>query len=102
MWLDARRVKYYENEQDISNWRTQLKTIKDKPENFIQQGGWGFLNPGEDPNEYSDSSVEGLARYNMTSEESDGDSDIGPEYKEKCTTQTIRRVNVVMSDESDS
>ncbi|KAI3862305.1 hypothetical protein MKX03_037170, partial [Papaver bracteatum] len=41
-WLDARRVKYYENEQDISNWRTQIKTITDEPENFIEHGGWGF------------------------------------------------------------
>ncbi|KAI3862306.1 hypothetical protein MKX03_037171 [Papaver bracteatum] len=108
-WLDSGWVKYYENEQDISNWRNKLNSIMDDPKKFIDLGGWNFLNSGEDATQYSDSSVGSLGKSSgMTLEESDYESDSRTNNKEKCTTQAkltkpvIRRVNVVMSDESDS
>ncbi|KAI3862282.1 hypothetical protein MKX03_037147, partial [Papaver bracteatum] len=57
-WLDIRDVKYYENkyELDILGWGAKLKMIMDDPTDFIQGGGWEFLNSGENATQYSDSS----------------------------------------------
>lgn len=42
-WLDATDIKYYESRLNL-NWKPILKTITDDPEQFIEDGGWEFLN----------------------------------------------------------
>ncbi|KAL8489252.1 hypothetical protein ACS0TY_025237 [Phlomoides rotata] len=42
-WLDTTDLKYYESRLNL-NWRQILKTITDDPEQFIEDGGWEFLN----------------------------------------------------------
>ncbi|XP_071714293.1 FACT complex subunit SPT16-like isoform X2 [Rutidosis leptorrhynchoides] len=42
-WLDTTDIKYYESRLNM-NWRAILKTIIDDPKNFVDEGGWEFLN----------------------------------------------------------
>lgn len=42
-WLDTTDIKYYESRLNL-NWRPILKTITDDPQQFIDEGGWEFLN----------------------------------------------------------
>ncbi|KAB1202091.1 FACT complex subunit SPT16 [Morella rubra] len=42
-WLDTTDIKYYESRLNLQ-WRQILKTITDDPQNFIDEGGWEFLN----------------------------------------------------------
>ncbi|KAI3971742.1 hypothetical protein MKW92_002929 [Papaver armeniacum] len=42
--LDLARVKYYENKQDFPDWASKLEEIRANPKEFIDKGGWKFLN----------------------------------------------------------
>jgi nucleosome binding factor SPN SPT16 subunit len=41
-WLTSIEVKFYESKVNL-NWKNIIKTIKDDPEGFIEDGGWNFL-----------------------------------------------------------
>nr|GMD40658.1 FACT complex subunit SPT16-like [Ipomoea batatas] len=72
-WLDTTDLKYYESRLNL-NWRQILKTITDDPEDFIENGGWEFLNL-----EASDSESD-------NSQDSDGGyvpSDVEPESSDE-------------------
>ncbi|KAI3881310.1 hypothetical protein MKX03_005157 [Papaver bracteatum] len=42
--LDLAWVKYYENKQDFPDWGSKLEEIRANPKEFIDKGGWKFLN----------------------------------------------------------
>lgn len=64
-WLDTTDIKYYESRLNM-NWRAILKTITDDPKNFIDEGGWEFLNL-----EASDSDSDGSQESDQGYEPSD-------------------------------
>lgn len=64
-WLDTTDIKYYESRLNM-NWRAILKTITDDPQNFIDEGGWEFLNL-----EASDSDSDGSQESDQGYEPSD-------------------------------
>ncbi|KAH6820058.1 global transcription factor C [Perilla frutescens var. hirtella] len=79
-WLDTTDLKYYESRLNL-NWRQILKTITDDPEQFIEDGGWEFLNL-EASDSDSDNSQESDKGYipsdvqsDSASEEEDDDSE---------------------------
>ncbi|KAG8369038.1 hypothetical protein BUALT_Bualt15G0108800 [Buddleja alternifolia] len=79
-WLDTTDLKYYESRLNL-NWRQILKTITDDPEQFIEDGGWEFLNL-EASDSDSDNSQESDQGYEPSdvqsesaSEEEDDDSE---------------------------
>ncbi|PIN25765.1 Global transcriptional regulator, cell division control protein [Handroanthus impetiginosus] len=72
-WLDTTDLKYYESRLNL-NWRQILKTITDDPEQFIEDGGWEFLNL-----EASDSDSENSQESDQGYEPSDVQSDSGSE-----------------------
>ncbi|GER25681.1 FACT complex subunit SPT16 [Striga asiatica] len=77
-WLDTTDIKYYESRLNL-NWRPILKTITDDPQQFIEEGGWEFLNL-EATDSDSDHSVESDQGYEPSdaepeSESEDDDSD---------------------------
>lgn len=40
-------IKYTEGIQSL-NWAKIMKTINDNPEEFLENGGWSFLDPQSD------------------------------------------------------
>ncbi|KAL8506987.1 hypothetical protein ACS0TY_017753 [Phlomoides rotata] len=79
-WLDTTDIKYYESRLNL-NWRPILKTITDDPQQFIEEGGWEFLNL-EATDSDSDNSAESDQGYEPSdaepkseSEDDDSDSD---------------------------
>ena len=52
-WLTSIEIKFYESKVNL-NWKNILKSIKEDPEGFIEDGGWSFLDA-----EQSDSEEEG-------------------------------------------
>ncbi|PON69605.1 FACT complex subunit Spt [Parasponia andersonii] len=79
-WLDTTDLKYYESRLNL-NWRPILKTITDDPEQFIEDGGWEFLNmevsdSDSDKSEESDKGyVPSDIQSDSGSEEEDDDSE---------------------------
>lgn len=41
-WLTSIDIKYYESKVNL-NWKNIVKSIKEDPEGFIEDGGWNFL-----------------------------------------------------------
>lgn len=72
-WLDTTDLKYYESRLNL-NWRQILKTITDDPEQFIEDGGWEFLNL-EASDSDSDNSQESDQGYVPSDAQSDSGSD---------------------------
>ncbi|KAI3445461.1 hypothetical protein Pfo_002126 [Paulownia fortunei] len=77
-WLDTTDIKYYESRLNL-NWRPILKTITDDPQQFIEEGGWEFLNL-EATDSDSDNSADSDQGYEPSdaepeSESEDDDSD---------------------------
>ncbi|CAN4110891.1 unnamed protein product [Withania somnifera] len=71
-WLDTTDIKYYESKVNL-NWRQVLKTITDEPQNFIDEGGWEFLNlEGTDSSSGDSESDQG---YEPSDAEPESDSD---------------------------
>lgn len=52
-------IKYTEGIQSL-NWAKIMKTINDNPEEFLENGGWSFLDP------QSDVSQERNCHYTLT------------------------------------
>lgn len=76
-WLDTTDIKYYESRLNM-NWKTILKTIVDDPDQFIEEGGWEFLNleVSDSDSENSQESDQGYEPSDVQSEsESDDDDD---------------------------
>ncbi|XP_051146785.1 FACT complex subunit SPT16-like [Andrographis paniculata] len=79
-WLDTTDLKYYESRLNL-NWRQILKTITDDPEQFIEDGGWEFLNleASDSDSENSQESDQGYVpsdvQSDSVSEEEDDDSE---------------------------
>ncbi|KAK6138487.1 hypothetical protein DH2020_027763 [Rehmannia glutinosa] len=72
-WLDTTDLKYYESRLNL-NWRQILKTITDDPEQFIEDGGWEFLNL-EASDSDSDNSQESDQGYEPSDVQSESASD---------------------------
>lgn len=72
-WLDTTDIKYYESRLNM-NWRAILKTITDDPQNFIDEGGWEFLNL-EASDSDSDGSVESDQGYEPSDVEPESESE---------------------------
>lgn len=53
-WLTSVKIKYYESKMNLA-WKPVLKHIKEFPHEFVENGGWDFLNvdksDSEDENE---------------------------------------------------
>lgn len=75
-WLDTTDLKYYESRLNL-NWRQILKTITDDPEEFIENGGWEFLNlEGTDSeSEHSQESDQGYEPSDVEPVSSDEEDD---------------------------
>ncbi|KAL1535006.1 FACT complex subunit spt16 [Salvia divinorum] len=72
-WLDTTDTKYYESRLNL-NWRPILKTIMDDPQQFIEEGGWEFLNlEGTDSD--SDNSAESDQGYEPSDAEPESESE---------------------------
>ncbi|EFN58683.1 hypothetical protein CHLNCDRAFT_140286 [Chlorella variabilis] len=81
-WLTSIEIKYYESKVNL-NWKNILKSIKEDPEGFIEDGGWSFLDA-----EQSDSEEEG------DEEESDfAPSDAGGESEEDASSEDASMVS---------
>nr|XP_043628802.1 FACT complex subunit SPT16-like [Erigeron canadensis]XP_043628810.1 FACT complex subunit SPT16-like [Erigeron canadensis] len=72
-WLDTTDIKYYESRLNM-NWRAILKTITDDPQNFIDEGGWEFLNL-EVSDSDSDASQESDQGYEPSDVEPESESE---------------------------
>ncbi|KAL0384725.1 UNVERIFIED_CONTAM: FACT complex subunit SPT16 [Sesamum radiatum] len=72
-WLDTTDIKYYESRLNL-NWRPILKTIMDDPQQFIEEGGWEFLNL-EATDSDSENSAESDQGYEPSDVEPESDSE---------------------------
>ncbi|KAL0292241.1 UNVERIFIED_CONTAM: FACT complex subunit SPT16 [Sesamum calycinum] len=75
-WLDTTDLKYYESRLNL-NWRQILKTITDDPEQFIEDGGWEFLNleASDSDSENSQESDQGYIPSDVQSDSGSDDED---------------------------
>ncbi|CAA0821105.1 FACT complex subunit SPT16 [Striga hermonthica] len=72
-WLDTTDIKYYESRLNL-NWRSILKKFTDDPQEFVNEGGWEFLNlEGTDSD--SDDSSESDQGYEPSDVEPESESD---------------------------
>ncbi|MFS7894138.1 putative peptidase M24, PH-like domain superfamily, FACT complex subunit Spt16 [Helianthus anomalus] len=110
-WLDTTDIKYYESRLNM-NWRAILKTITDDPQNFIDEGGWEFLNleasdsdsdasqesdQGYEPSdvepesESEDDGSESASLVESDDDEEDGSEEDGSEEEEGKTWEELER-----------
>ncbi|XP_073149297.1 FACT complex subunit SPT16 [Henckelia pumila] len=82
-WLDTTDLKYYESRLNL-NWRQILKAITDDPEEFIENGGWEFLNL-----EASDSDSDNSQESDQGYEPSDVQSDSGSEEEDEDSESLV-------------
>nr|GEU86794.1 FACT complex subunit SPT16-like [Tanacetum cinerariifolium] len=82
-WLDTTDIKYYESRLNM-NWRAILKTITDDPQNFIDEGGWEFLNL-----EASDSDSDGSQESDQGYEPSDAEPESESEDDESDSASLV-------------
>ena len=76
-WLNSVGIKYYESKMNL-NWKPILKTILDDPQQFVEGGGWDFLDL-----EKGDSDDEGGSDEESDDfRPSDGDEDESEEESE--------------------
>ncbi|KAL8545355.1 hypothetical protein ACS0TY_005507 [Phlomoides rotata] len=91
-WLDTTDIKYYESRLNL-NWRPILKTITDDPQQFIEEGGWEFLNL-----EATDSDSDGSA----VSDQGYEPSDVEPESESEDDDSDSESLVESEDDEEDS
>lgn len=82
-WLDTTDIKYYESRLNL-NWKQILKTIIDDPQQFIEDGGWEFLNLEAD-----DSDSGGSQESDQGYEPSDVQSDSGSEDEDEESASLV-------------
>ena len=78
-WLGTLDIKYYEGKSNL-NWKPLLKQIKEDPDDWLESGGWEFLN-----NEIDDDDEEGGEEGESESEsmvESEDESDAEEDLSE--------------------
>eukprot|EP00958_Prasinococcus_capsulatus_P001992 scaffold179_cov368-Prasinococcus_capsulatus_cf.AAC.32 len=56
-WLSSMKIKYYESRMNIA-WKPVLKKIIDDPDEFLEEGGWEFLNLERNSDESDDDEEE--------------------------------------------
>ena len=62
-WLGSMDIKFYESKINL-NWKPILKSIMDDPQDFIDQGGWNFLDmEGGEGSDDEDEIEEGDAAF---------------------------------------
>ncbi|RKP33864.1 FACT complex subunit-domain-containing protein, partial [Dimargaris cristalligena] len=89
-WLDSMDVVFSENTINL-NWSAIMKTVRDDPAQFFQDGGWGFLledagADGDDDDQSSDGSEFALTDDDVdVASSSDDDSD---EYSSAVATES--------------
>lgn len=71
-WLNSCDIKYTEGIQSL-NWNKIMKTINDNPEEFLENGGWSFLEPDSSDEEVEEDE-EAESEYEPTASEG-GESD---------------------------
>ena len=71
-WLTSMNIKYYESKMNLV-WKPILKTILDDPQEFIENGGWEFLNLEASDSEEDGEESEGFEPDSEESEESEDD-----------------------------
>jgi nucleosome binding factor SPN SPT16 subunit len=77
-WLATLDIKYYEGKSNL-NWKPLLKQIKEDPDEWLESGGWEFLNNEIDDDDEEDG--EG-AESESDFEPSDSDEDESEEESE--------------------
>ena len=87
-WLGTLDIKYYEGKANL-NWKPLLKQIKEDPDDWLQAGGWEFLN-----NEVEDDDEDGEG-----GEESE--SDFAPSESEEESEEESESESVEESDDDD-
>ena len=85
-WLTSIEIKYYESKLNLQ-WKTIIKTIKEDPQAFVEDGGWEFLDVAQ-----SDSDDSG-------EEESDFAPEDAEEEDEESDDASSDDESVVSSDE---
>lgn len=95
-WLDTTDLKYYESRLNL-NWRQILKTITDDPEQFIEDGGWEFLNL-----EASDSDSENSQESDQGYVPSDVQSDSGSEEEDDDSESLVESEDDEDEDEDEN
>ena len=90
-WLGTLDIKYYEDESNL-NWKPLLKQIKEDPDDWLESGGWEFLN-----NEIDDDDEEGGEEGESESEFEPSDSD-----DEESESESESESMVESEDESDA
>ena len=88
-WLGTLDIKYYEGKANL-NWKPLLKQIKEDPDDWLQAGGWEFLN-----NEVEDDDDED----GEGGEESE--SDFAPSESEEESEEESESESVEESDDDD-
>ncbi|XP_051202915.1 FACT complex subunit SPT16 [Lolium perenne] len=73
-WLDTTDLKYYESRLNL-NWRPILKTIIDDPRQFVEDGGWEFLNMEASDSEAEEESEESDQGYEPSDAEPESESE---------------------------
>ena len=90
-WLGTLDIKYYEGKSNL-NWKPLLKQIKEDPDDWLESGGWEFLN-----NEIDDDDEEGGEEGESESEFEPSDSD-----DEESESESESESMVESEDESDA
>ena len=85
-WL-ALDIKYYEGKSNL-NWKPLLKQIKEDPDEWLESGGWEFLN-----NEIDDEDEEG--------EEAESESDFAPSDSEEEESESESESESMVESEED-
>ncbi|KAL1917850.1 uncharacterized protein VTP21DRAFT_3684 [Calcarisporiella thermophila] len=86
-WLDSVDIPFSEGPVNL-NWNAIMKTIRDDPQNFFQEGGWAFLN-AESDSEDGEQSEESASEFEMSSDEYSGSSsEDSEEYDENASAES--------------
>ena len=90
-WLGTLDIKYYEGKSNL-NWKPLLKQIKEDPDDWLESGGWEFLN-----NEIDDDDDE-------EGDGADSESDFEPSdsEEEESESESESESMVESEDESDA
>ena len=86
-WLATLDIKYYEGKSNL-NWKPLLKQIKEDPDEWLESGGWEFLN-----NEIDDEDEEG--------EEAESESDFAPSDSEEEESESESESESMVESEED-
>ncbi|GER46967.1 FACT complex subunit SPT16 [Striga asiatica] len=73
-WLDTTDIKYYESRLNL-NWRPILKKFTDDPQEFVNEGGWEFLNMEGTDSDNADDSSESDQGYEPSDVEPESESE---------------------------